>query len=63
VLLSAPTNLQVAHVSDTTADLSWVSSGLTGGDVVQRQVNGSWQQYADGRYGILPLTNLTPATT
>ncbi|HEX9336744.1 MAG TPA: fibronectin type III domain-containing protein, partial [Pseudonocardiaceae bacterium] len=63
VLLSAPTSLQVAHVSDTTADLSWFDDPLTGGDVVQREVNGSWQQYASGRWGFLPLTNLTPGTT
>ena len=63
--LPAPTGLQAQHVSDTTADLSWSSSGLSGGDVVQRQVNGSWQQYptANSVFGFLHLTNLTRGTS
>jgi hypothetical protein len=61
--LPVPTNVQVQHVSDTAADLSWNSSGLTDGDVVQRQVNGNWQQYASGLFGWLSLTDLSPATT
>ena len=61
--LPAPTNLVAVHVSDTAADLWWNSSGLTAGDVVERQVNGVWRQYATGLYGALALTSLTPATT
>lgn len=61
--LPVPFNLQALHVSDTAADLSWNSSGLSAGDVVQRQVNGGWQQYASGLWGFLPLTGLSPGTT
>ncbi len=61
--LPTPTNLHALHVSDTAADLDWLSSGLSGGDVVQRQVGGTWTQYATGAYGFLALTNLTPGTT
>jgi hypothetical protein len=63
--LPAPTGLQAQHVSDTTADLTWSSSGLSAGDVVQRQVNGSWQQYptANPVFGFLHLTSLTRGTT
>lgn len=63
--LPAPTGLQAQHVSDTSADLSWSSSGLSGGDVVQLLVNGSWQQYPTPNdvFGFLHLTNLTRGTT
>lgn len=63
--LPAPTGLQAQHVSDTAADLSWLSSGLSAGDVVQLRVNGSWQRYptANAVFGFLHLTNLTRATT
>src|ERR1700730_3791763 len=43
--LPAPSGLQAQHVSDTSADLLWSSSGATEGDVVQELVHGSWQQY------------------
>jgi len=62
-VLPAPTGLQVQHISDTTADLSWNFDEFTGGDVVQELVHGSWQQVASGRYGSQSLTNLTAATT
>ena len=42
-VLPAPTDLQVQHISDTTADLSWTFDEFSGGDVVQKLVNGSWQ--------------------
>jgi hypothetical protein len=61
--LPTPTNLQALHVSDTAADLDWTSSGLSGGDVVQRYVGGAWTQYATGTYGYLALTGLTPGAT
>jgi hypothetical protein len=61
-ILPAPTGLTVQHISDTTADLSWNFNEFSGGDVVQREVNGSWQQIASGRYGSLALNNLTAAT-
>jgi hypothetical protein len=63
--MPAPVDLQAQHVSDTSADLTWSSNGATDGDVVQRLVNGSWQQYptADKVFGYLPLTNLTRGTT
>jgi chitodextrinase len=63
--MPAPTGLQAQHVSDTSADLTWSSDGVTAGDVVQRLVNGSWQQYptADKVFGYLPLTKLTPGAT
>jgi hypothetical protein len=31
--------------------------------VVERRVNGAWQEYARGLFGALALTNLTPGTT
>ncbi|NUR57737.1 MAG: hypothetical protein HOV87_03400 [Catenulispora sp.] len=61
--LPTPTGLQALHIADTTADLTWLGSGLSAGDVVERQVDGRWQQYAGGAFGSLALTNLTPATT
>jgi hypothetical protein len=61
--LPQPTNLHALHVSDTAADLDWLSGGVAYGDVVQRNVNGSWQTYATGAFGFLALTNLTPGTT
>jgi hypothetical protein len=63
--LPAPTGLQAQHVSDTSADLLWSSSGATEGDVVQELVHGSWQQYptANPVFGYLHLTNLTRGTT
>lgn len=61
--LPTPTGLQALHVSDTAADLDWLSSGLSDGDVVQRKVGGTWTQYASGAFGYLALTGLTPGTT
>lgn len=63
--LPAPTGLQAQHVSDTTADLLWSSSGSSDGDVVQLLVKGSWQQYptAGPVFGYLHLTSLTRGTT
>lgn len=61
--LSAPTNLHALHVSDTSADLDWLRSGLAGEDVVERQVNGAWQEYTRTNTGFLALTSLTPAMT
>ena len=62
--LPAPTGLQAEHVSDTSADLVWSSSGLSAGDVVQDLVNGSWRQYptADPVFGFLHLTSLARGT-
>jgi hypothetical protein len=63
--LPTPTGLQAQHVADTSADLLWWSDGSSAGDVVQRLVNGSWQQYptANPVFGFLHLTNLARATT
>ncbi|MFL6117657.1 MAG: cellulose binding domain-containing protein [Catenulispora sp.] len=61
--LPAPTGLQALHIADTTADLTWLGSGLSAGDIVERQVDGVWQRYAGGAFGSLALANLTPATT
>jgi hypothetical protein len=61
--LPAPTNLHATHVSDTSADLDWLRDGATATDVVQRLVNGVWQEWARTNTGFLSLTNLTPATT
>lgn len=63
--LPAPTGLQAQHVSDTSADLTWSSSGLSAGDVVQDLVHGSWQQYptANPVFGYLHLASLTRGTT
>jgi hypothetical protein len=61
--LPAPTNVQAVHVADTSADLWWLRDGASAQDVVERQVNGVWSEYARGLYGVLALTALTPATT
>jgi hypothetical protein len=63
--LPAPTDLRVQHVSDTSADLYWSSSGSSLGDVVQFLVNGSWQQYStpEPLFGYLHRSDLTPGTT
>jgi len=62
--LDPPTLFRAQHVADVSADLTWASSGLVDQDVVQRQVNGAWQEYARVRYtGMLALTGLTPGTT
>ena len=63
VPLPAPANVSAVHVSDTAADLLWLSSGLADQDVVQRQVGGVWHDYAGGLHGSLALTGLAPATT
>ena len=62
--LDPPTLFRVEHVADVSADLNWASSGLVYQDVVQRQVNGVWREYARVRYSaMLALTGLTPGTT
>ena len=61
--LPAPTGLEVLHVADTTADMYWSSPCFSTEDVVQRYLNGSWQTYATGVCGYLPLTGLTPGLT
>ncbi|HZM76291.1 MAG TPA: cellulose binding domain-containing protein [Candidatus Limnocylindrales bacterium] len=61
--LPAPANLHATHVSDTSADLDWLRDGATATDVVQRLVNGVWQEWARTNSGFLSLTNLTPGTT
>lgn len=62
--LDPPTLLRAEHVDDVSADLNWASSGLVAQDVVQRQVNGSWREYARVQHSaFLELTGLTPGTT
>jgi len=61
--LPAPTNVHATHVSDSSADLDWLRDGATATDVVQRLVNGVWQEWARTNTGFLSLTNLTPGTT
>ena len=61
--LPAPTNLHATHVSDRSADLDWLRDGATATDVVQRLVNGVWQEWARTNSGFLSLTNLAPGTT
>jgi hypothetical protein len=51
------------HVSDTGADLDWLTNGATAQDVVERRVDGVWREYTRTGPGFLALTNLTPATT
>ncbi|MDG6103266.1 cellulose binding domain-containing protein [Dactylosporangium aurantiacum] len=60
--LTAPTGVQAVHVSDTGADLWWSHDPLTDQDVVQRNVGGTWTEYARGAYGTLALTGLQPGT-
>jgi hypothetical protein len=61
--LPTPTNLQALHVADTSAELTWNASSLVQTDVVQRQVNGVWQEYARTVGQYLALPNLSRATT
>src|SRR5262245_17670954 len=61
--LPAPTNVQAVHVADTSADLWWLRDGASAQDVVERNVNGQWREYARGLFGSLALTGLSPATT
>lgn len=61
--LDPPTRLQAVHVADVSTDLTWASSGLAAQNVVQRQVDGAWHEYARVQNGMLALTGLTPATT
>jgi hypothetical protein len=61
--LPAPANVEAVHVADTSADLWWLRNGASAQDVVEREVNGVWHEYARGLYGSLALTNLTPGTT
>src|SRR6185503_15105667 len=61
--LPAPTQLQVVHISDTSADFWWTRDPSSSGDVVERKVNGVWREYARDLFGALALTNLTPGTT
>lgn len=61
--LPPATNLHATHVSDTSADLDWLRDGATATDVVQRLVNGVWQEWARTNTGFLSLTNLTPGAT
>lgn len=61
--LPAPTDVQAVHVADTSADIWWLRNGASAQDVVERNVNGVWREYARGLYGSLALTGLTPGTT
>lgn len=61
--LPVPTNLHALHVSDTEADLDWLSSSLGNGDVLQRKVNGRWKEWARDLHGFRELSGLTPGTT
>jgi hypothetical protein len=61
--LAAPTQLQVVHIADRSADLWWSYDPNHLEDVVQRRVNNAWQEYGRSAGGALALTNLTPGTT
>jgi hypothetical protein len=61
--LPTPSNLQAMHVSDTDAELDWLTNGASAQDVVERRVNGAWYEYARTGPGFLALTDLTPGTT
>src|SRR5215207_6173148 len=61
--LLAPTQLQIVHVADTSADLWWTYDVNHREDVVERRVNNVWQEYARTAGGSLALTNLTAGTT
>lgn len=61
--LEAPTNLQAVHVADTSADLWWsYDPHGVGQDVIERNLGGTWSEFARGGYGALALTNLQPGT-
>jgi hypothetical protein len=59
----APTNLHALHVSDTAADLDWLSTSTGYGDVLEREVDGHWVEWQRDAYGAIELTGLTPGTT
>jgi hypothetical protein len=61
--LAAPTQLQIVHVADRSADLWWTYDLLHLEDVVQRRVGNVWHEYGRSAGGGLALTNLTPGTT
>jgi hypothetical protein len=61
--LQAPTQVQAVHVADRSADLWWTYDVNHREDVIQRQVNNVWQEYARSPGSALALTNLTPGTT
>jgi hypothetical protein len=61
--LNTPTNLKALYVADTNAELDWLHDGLAAQDVVERNVNGVWQEYTRTLSGHLVLGGLTPATT
>ncbi|MBB5874406.1 hypothetical protein F4553_007840 [Allocatelliglobosispora scoriae] len=60
--LTAPYNLQALHVADTSADLDWLRDGFSAQEVVERKVNGAWQEFTRTETGFLPLTGLTRGT-
>jgi hypothetical protein len=61
--LAAPTGLQVTHVGDTSADLYWSHDLFARQDVVERNVGGTWTEYATGAFNSQALTGLQPGTT
>lgn len=61
--LRTPTQIQVVHVADTSADIWWLRDGSAKEDVAEQRVNGVWREYARGLFGSLHLSNLTPGAT
>jgi len=61
--LATPTNVQATHIADTSADLYWLRDSGAAQDVVERQLNGVWQEYARGLTGALALTGLSAGST
>jgi Cellulose binding domain len=61
--LTTPTNLKALYIADTNAELDWLRDSAAAQDVVERNVDGVWQEYTRTLSGHLVLSGLTPATT
>ncbi|MBO3748311.1 cellulose binding domain-containing protein [Streptosporangiaceae bacterium NEAU-GS5] len=61
--LRTPTQIEVVHVSDTSADIWWLRDGSAKEDVVEQRVNGVWREYARNLFGSIHLANLTAGAT
>lgn len=61
--VTAPSQLEAVHVSDTGADLWWNRNGAAAYDVAEVLTGGQWYEYRRNLTGALALTGLTPGVT
>src|SRR3954471_23873080 len=61
--VTAPSQLEAVHVSDTGADLWWNRNGAAAYDVAEVLAAGQWTEYRRNLNGALALTGLTPGAT